>query len=204
MKFVKDNLIGLLVLILLLTLFIERCNKPVEPTPPPKIVRDTVWVKHDSIVYSKPQVIKTIRMNYHDSLIYIPDTNYSKLVLQYQEVVNQLLAKNILLDSVRIDTNGYVKIVDTVQKNLVVGRSTQVNVKYPVIKETVTLYPKPVNQVYIGGDIGGSKTSLINQVRAGVILKNKKDQIFSASVGLGIDGQPTYGVGSYWKIKLVR
>lgn len=202
MKFVKDNLVSLVVLALVAIIFLQRCNeKPITPETP-KVVRDTVWVKHDSIVYSKPQVIKTIRMNYHDSLIYIPDTNYSKLVLQYQEVVNQLLAKNIQVDSISVDTNGYVKIVDTVQKNLVVGRSTEVSVKYPVIKETTTIYPKPVNQVYIGGDIGGTKTSIINQVRAGIILKNKKDQIFSASVGLGIDGQPTYGVGSYWKIKL--
>ncbi len=180
MKYIKDNLTGLLVLVLLLTLFIERCNKPVEPTPPPKIVRDTVWVKHDSVVYSKPQLVETIQMSSKDSLIYVPDTNYSKLVLQYQEVVNQLLIKNIQVDSVRIDTNGYVKIVDTVQKNLIVGRSTQVSVKYPVVKETITLYPKPVNQVYIGGDVEGSQTSLINQVRTGVILKNKKDQIFTA------------------------
>jgi len=204
MKYIKDNLTGLLVLILLLTLFIERCNKPVEPTPPPKIVRDTVWVKHDSVVYSKPQLVETIQMSSKDSLIYVPDTNYSKLVLQYQEVVNQLLIKNIQVDSVRIDTNGYVKIVDTVQKNLIVGRSTQVSVKYPVVKETITLYPKPVNQVYIGGDVGGSQTSLINQVRTGVILKNKKDQIFTASVGLNTDGQPVFGLGSYWKLKLKK
>jgi len=204
MKYIKDNLTGLLVLILLLTLFIERCNKPVEPTPPPKIVRDTVWVKHDSVVYSKPQLVETIQMSSKDSLIYVPDTNYSKLVLQYQEVVNQLLIKNIQVDSVRIDTNGYVKIVDTVQKNLIVGRSTQVSVKYPVVKETITLYPKPVNQVYIGGDVEGSQTSLINQVRTGVILKNKKDQIFTASVGLNTDGQPVFGLGSYWKIKLKK
>jgi hypothetical protein len=204
MKYIKDNLTGLLVLVLLLTLFIERCNKPVEPTPPPKIVRDTVWVKHDSVVYSKPQLVETIQMSSKDSLIYVPDTNYSKLVLQYQEVVNQLLIKNIQVDSVRIDTNGYVKIVDTVQKNLIVGRSTQVSVKYPVVKETITLYPKPVNQVYIGGDVEGSQTSLINQVRTGVILKNKKDQIFTASVGLNTDGQPVFGLGSYWKIKLKK
>ncbi len=204
MKYIKDNLTGLLVLVLLLTLFIERCNKPVEPTPPPKIVRDTVWVKHDSVVYSKPQLVETIQMSSKDSLIYVPDTNYSKLVLQYQEVVNQLLIKNIQVDSVRIDTNGYVKIVDTVQKNLIVGRSTQVSVKYPVVKETITLYPKPVNQVYIGGDVEGSQTSLINQVRTGVILKNKKDQIFTASVGLNTDGQPVFGLGSYWKLKLKK
>lgn len=201
MKFLKDNLVSLLVLVLIVALSIERCNKkPITPQQPPKVVHDTVWVKKDSIIYSKPKIIKTI--DFKDSLIYIPDTNYAKLVLQYQEVVNQLLAKNIHSDSLSIDTNGYVKIIDTVQKNVIVGRSAQVSMKYPVIKETVTIYPKPVNQLYVGGDVSGNKTSLINQVRAGVILKTKKDQIFTASVGLSVTGQPLYGVGSYWKIKL--
>lgn len=201
MKFIKNNLIVVLVLVLLIALLIERCNKPVEPTPPPKIVRDTVWLKHDSIVYSKPKVIKTIEIRSKDSLIYIPDTSYPKLVLQYQEVVNQLVAKNIHVDTVRIDSNGYVKIVDTVQKNLIIGRSTEVNIKYPVIKETVTIFPKKVTQLYIGGDVAGTQTSLINQVRAGLVLKNKNDQVFSAHVGLNTNGQPVFGLGSYWKLK---
>jgi len=200
MKFFKDNLVSLVVLVLVAIIFIQRCNnKPVAPEPP-KVIRDTVWVKKDSFIYSKPKVIKTI--NFKDSLIYLPDTSYAKLVLQYQTIVNQLLAKNIHLDSIAIDTNGYVKIIDTVQKNVIVGRSTQVSIKYPIIKETTTIYPKPVNQLYVGGDVGGNKTSIINQVRAGVILKTKKDQIFTASVGLSVTGQPLYSVGSYWKIKL--
>jgi len=202
MKLIKDDLFSLVIIVLLLTLFIERCNdKPVVPEPP-KVVRDTVWVKHDSVVYTKPQIIKTIQSTVKDSLIYIPDTNYAKLVLQYQEVVNQLLSKNILSDSIRIDTNGYVKIIDTVQKNLIVGRSTKVDVKYPVIKETVTIIPKPVTQVYVGGGIDGTQTALINQVRAGILLKNKKDQIYGVSAGINTSGQVIYGVQSFWKIKL--
>lgn len=202
MKLIKDDLFSLVIIVLLLTLFIERCNdKPVVPEPP-KVVRDTVWVKHDSVVYSKPQVINTIRISSKDSLIYVPDTNYAKLVLQYQEVVNQLLSKNVLSDSIRIDTNGYVKITDTIQKNLIVGRSSKVNIKYPVIKETITIYPKPVNQVYIGGGIDGSQIALINQVRAGILLKNKKDQIYGVSAGINTSGQVVYGLSSYWKIKI--
>lgn len=202
MKFVKDNLVSLLVLVLLISVVIERCNdKPIAPKPP-KVVRDTVWVKYDSIVYSKPKVIKTIHVKYKDSLIYTPDTSYPKLLIQYQEVVNQLLSKNILFDSIRIDTNGYVIIRDTIQKNSIVGRDSRVNIKYPVIKETITVYPKPVNQLYVGGGIDGTQTALINQVRAGILLKNRKDQIYGVSVGLNTRGELVYGVQSYWKIKL--
>ena len=197
----KDNLLGILILVLIAIVFIQRCDKPVEVIEP-QIVRDTVWVKHDSIIHSKPKVIKTIEVETKDSLVYLPDTNYQVLLSQYKDVVNQLLVKNITFDSIRIDTNGYVKIYDTLQKNLIIGRSSEVFISYPIIKETITLQQKPKNQLYMGGGVSGSKNTLISQVRAGVLLKNKKDQIYGASVSIGLEGIPIYGIDSYWKIKL--
>jgi hypothetical protein len=127
----------------------------------------------------------------HDTIInqYIPDTNYAKLVIQYQEIVNQLLAKNIMEDSVRIDSNGYVKITDTVQKNLIVGRGTQVNIKYPIITETITLPAKKVNQLYVG---------------ASALLKTRNDFLFGGSLSINTYGDLQYGVNAFWKIKLKK
>lgn len=200
MKFIKDNFVSLIVLVLVLVLFLERCKQPVPEQQGPKIIRDTQWVKKDSLVFSKPQIIN--RVTAHDTVInnYIPDTNYGKLVIQYQNLVNQLLTKNIHLDSIRIDSNGYVKILDTVQKNEIVGRSTEVKMKYPVIKETIILPPKLTNQLYIGGGIYGSQG--VSGIKGGLLYKNKKDQIFGGSVGVNSAGQLVYGIDSYWKIRL--
>lgn len=202
MSFIKSNVLNFIVLVLLTVILLQRCNSGKDTYIPPSIKRDTVWVVKDSLITSKPSVIKTIQITSHDTIInhYIPDTNYNKLVVQYQEVVKELLAKNIHSDSIRIDTNGYVKITDTVQKNLIIGRVTEMNIKYPIIKETITLHQKPVNQLYIGGGIGASQNALINQVRAGVILKTKKDKIFGVNVGISTQGTVVYGFDSYWKI----
>jgi len=203
MNFVKTNFTTIIVIVLLCVVILQRCeNKPASSAP--TIVRDTQWVKKDSVIYTKPSVINTIKITSHDTIInhYIPDTNYNKLVKQYQDVVNQLLAKNIHSDSIRIDTNGYVKITDTVQKNLIVGRSTEYNIKYPVITNTITIHPKQVNQLYVGGGVGLSPA--INQLKTGLLLKNKKDQIFGASVAITPQGQLIYGVESYWKIKIKK
>ena len=202
---VGGNIHNLIVIVLILILLLQRCNE--NPIPDvPTVVRDTTWIIKDSTVYSKPQIIKTIPVDVsRDTIInhYIPDTNYQKLVLQYQDVVNQLLAKNIHSDSIRIDTNGYVKIIDTVQKNLIVGRSTKVDVKYPVIKETIIQPAPKVNQVYAGGQISGQTGGqVINGINAGLLLKNKRDQIYGVNVGLNTNGQVSYGLQSYWKIKL--
>lgn len=203
--FVKNNFLSLIVLILLIIILLQRCDSNKTPDVP-TIIRDTVWVHNDTTVISKPQIIKTIPVDVsRDTIInhYIPDTNYQKLVLQYQDVVNQLLAKNIQVDSVRIDTNGYVKIIDTVQKNLIVGRTTKVDVKYPVIKETIIQPAPKVNQVYAGGQISGQTGGqVINGINAGLLLKNKRDQIYGVNVGLNSNGQISYGLQSYLKIKL--
>jgi len=203
MQFIKNNLLNLVIGVLLLVVILQKCNQPVTPDAP-TIVRDTAWVVKDSLIVSKPQIIKSISVESHDTIInqYVPDTNYAKLVLQYQEVVNQLLTKNILADSIRIDTNGYVKITDTVQKNLIVGRGTQVNIKYPIIKETVTIPPKKVTQLYVGGAIQASPA--INQAGVGALLKTRNDFLFGGSLGVNTNGNLQYGVGAYWKIKLKK
>jgi hypothetical protein len=203
MQFIKNNFFNLLVAVLLVIILLQKCSQPVEPVVP-TVVRDTTWIVKDSLVYSKPQVIKTIKVESHDTIInhYVPDTNYAKLVVQYQEVVNTLLAKNIHLDSIRIDSNGYVKITDTVQRNLLVGRSSEVNIRYPIIKETVTIFPKKVTQLYIGGVVQGNPG--ISQISVGALLKTRNDFLFGTSLGVNTDGNLQYGAGAYWKLKLKK
>ena len=201
MQLVKNNLLSFTILVLLVIILLQRCEPP-KPSEEPKVVRDTTWIVKDSLIASKPQVTKTIQIESHDTIInhYIPDTNYQKLVAQYQEVVNELLAKNIHSDSIRIDTNGYVKITDTVQKNLIVGRSVQSKITYPIITETITLPAKKTNQLYVGGAF---QTNAQNQqISVGALLKTRNDFLFGGSLSVNTYGDFMYGVGTYWKLKL--
>jgi len=203
---IKSNLLSLIIVILLIITVLQRCGSN-ESVDVPKIVRDTMWVSNDTTIVSKPQVIKTIPYEVSRETIikeYLPDSNYAGLLKQYEDLVSQLLAKNIMQDSIRIDTNGYVKNTDTVQKNLIVGRSTEVSMKYPIIKETVTIPQKKVTQLYLGGQVSASQGQLINGLNGGLLLKNKKDQIYGVTVGVNTDGNISYGLQSYWKIKLKK
>ncbi len=114
------------------------------------------------------------------------------------------MSSRVYEDSVKIDTTGYFKIKDTVSKNLLLGRSFSYKIKYPTIKETITIHPKPINQLYIGGGVEGNKIDVVSGIKAGVLFKNKKDQIFGIHTGLNRQGNITFGVDSYWKIKLKR
>jgi hypothetical protein len=187
---------------LLLIVILQQCKGTPE-IEAPTVVRDTVLVVKESLTVTKPQLVETIES--HDSIImkeYVPDTNYAKLVAQYQEVVNQLLAKNIMQDSVAIDSVGYVKITDTVQKNLVIGRSTKVNIRYPIIRETITLPAKKTNQLYVGGAILASPAP--NAIMGSALLKTRNDFLFGGSLSINTYGDLQYGIHSYWKIKLKK
>lgn len=200
--FLQKNFLSLVTLALVLVVLLQRCGEP-KPVDAPTVVRDTVWVHKDSTVYSKPQLIKTIPIDVsRDTIInnYIPDTNYQKLVIQYQSVVNELLAKNLFVDTLKIDTLGWVRVQDTVTKNLLLNRTFKWHIKYPVIKETITLPAPRKNQLYVGGEVEGDKTNLVSGVNAGLLFKNKKDQIFGLKAGLNSNGQPSLGISSFWKI----
>lgn len=205
-KELRSNIFNLIVLVLIAIVLIQRCNDaPSGQSDSVKIIRDTMWVSNDTTIVSKPQIIKTIPYEVSRETIikeYLPDSNYAGLLKQYEDLVSQLLAKNIMQDSIRIDTNGYVKITDTVQKNLIVGRSTEVSMKYPIIKETIIQPAFKTRQLYLGGQVSASQGQLINGLNGGLLLKNKKDQIYGVTVGLNTQGQVFYGLQSYWKLKL--
>ena len=201
MKINFNNILSIAILILAVIIVLQRSNSSPDIIEKPIIIRDTVWQKKDSVIYTSPKVVQSIPVKVVSEK-YLPDPNYEKLVLQYQELVKLHLAKNIQKDSVQIDSIGFVKVTDTVQNNIVQNRKWEYNIKYPIIKETIIQPPKKVNQLYIGGGLQGNRYNIINSIHGGLLYKNKKDQIYGLSVGINTNGQIVYGVSSYWKIKI--
>ena len=200
MKINFNNILSIAILILAVIIVLQRSNSSPDIIEKPIVIRDTVWQKKDSVIYTSPKVVQTIPVKIISEK-YLPDPNYDKLVLQYQELVKLHLSKNVQKDSVQIDSIGFIKVTDTVQNNVVQNRKWEYNIKYPIIKETVIQPPKRVNQLYIGGGLQGNQYNIINSINGGILYKNKKDQIYGLSVGINTNGQAVYGVSSYWKIK---
>jgi hypothetical protein len=202
MNFIKTNFLSLIILLLIVLLFIGRCSKP-NVIEKPIIVRDTIWVEKAGGGQSVPHLTHSIPLGYNQifkETKYLPDTNYQKLLVQYRDLLELYFSKNVLNDRLKIDSIGYVDVTDTVTKNLISNRTFKYNLKYPVIKETIIIPPKRINQLYIGGGIEGNATSLVHQINAGLLLKNKKDQIYGVYTGINMQGQMQFGIQSYWKI----
>ena len=163
MKISFNNILSIAILILAVIIIFKRINSSPDIVERPIIVRDTVWQKKDSVIYTSPKVVQTIPIKIISEK-YLPDPNYDKLVLQYQELVKLHLAKNIQKDSVQIDSIGFVKVTDTVQNNVVQNRKWEYNIKYPIIKEIIIQPTKKTNQLYIGGGLQGNQYNIINSI----------------------------------------
>lgn len=208
MEFVKNNIISLIILIVLLLVLLKTCRQAPAATSSTVIVKDTVWVHKDSTIYNEPQILESVPYPV-DRITkeYLPDTNYDALVKKYMGLVDKYLATNIALDSIRIDSIGYVRILDSISKNMVVGRSVTYKLKYPTIKEiitkTVTIPEEKRRQVYIGGGVFVDPVTtdniLFKNANAGLLYKSKKDQIIGA--GVQWDGKTiNYGLSTYLKL----
>lgn len=200
MKINFNNILSIAILILAVIIVLQRSDSSPDIIEKSIVIRDTIWQKKDGVIYTSPKVVQTIPVKIISEK-YLPDPNYDKLVLQYQELVKLHLSKNVQKDSVQIDSIGFVRVTDTVQNNVVQNRKWEYNIKYPIIKETIIEPPKKVNQLYIGGGLQGNQYNIINSINGGILYKNKKDQLYGLSIGVNTNGQVVYGVSSYWKIK---
>jgi hypothetical protein len=205
--FITKNFVTLILGIVVLLLILQRCNAPKIDTPEPVIVTkiDTVFTIKDSIVYRTPKPIKIIiRDTLPQEFTEVSKQDCDSLRESYISLAKRFTAQNIYKDTLKLDSVGQVVVNDTTYLNELVGRSYEYKYSIPTITKTITITTpqKPKNQLYFGGGLEGNKTNIINQINAGLLLKNKKDQIFGITTGIDITGQVNYGINSYWKIKL--
>ena len=201
------NLTIIIICLLIIIILLQRlgCISVGSVTPPKsdtlKIV-DTLWKKHDSLIYKKVPV----KIIIHDTLPpeYYPDPMYDSLKVQYEELAQEFLAKKIYVDTLKIpQLKGLFVVSDTVKNNSLIGRSWTADYIIPIVKETITKEATPKSQLYFGGGFALSGITL-NSVQTGLLYKTRKEHIISAYAGLDFSGRLSYGIQSYWKINLKK
>lgn len=203
----NKNILSLAVIVLIAIIVLQRtgCGPDKAPKGPDTVVvHDTTYEVRDSLIIKKMTVYKTLPP-VHDTLPpqYIADTNYAALKVQYEKLLGLFLARNVYVDSLKLDSVGYVVVSDTVHSNKLDNRGYKYHYKIPTIHTTTTItkYAPLKNQLYAGGGIGGNKTLGVTSLNAGVLLKTKSDQIYSVTVGTNTEGQISYGFQTFWKLK---
>lgn len=156
---------NLLILALLIVLFFFMFSDPrqVENKVVTKI--DTLEVHHDTTIYKKG---KNIPYEVLDS-IYLIDTfpihDTAYIVKDYKEI-------KAYSDILRIDTDNYVYIKDTISQNKILGRGYDAHFVQKTITITHDIYHKPKNELYLG--LIGDLRRFDNRIGVGVGINYKK------------------------------
>lgn len=208
MSGIKTNIIYILIIALLIMILYVTCNRQKS--------QDVLLTSHDTTtqvryVYykdttkSKPTVIQRMRDTVFENTVeYVPSENYNDLVQQFTELKQMLLSKNTYSDSIHLDSLGWVKITDTVQKNELVGRNVVKDIKIPIKELTIvkTIEAEKRRALYLGGSIFYVKNPMTN-ISGGFMYKDKHDRLFGAQAQW--DGKNiNYGVSGYLKLSFKK
>ena len=210
-EFLNKNLVSLIVLALLIIVYLQRCSGEGDGTKSGVNTHDTIIIEHhhyhDSTIISKPTIINRIAAKVEDiPLKMLPNTDSAILRAQYDSLLQLYYSKNISTDSIKIDSIGTVKLIDTLSQNNIVSRkwNYKFDIKERLTTITNTIYPKSKIQLYAGIGILGNEEDIVNGVEIGFLLKNKKDQMFGISAQKMIDWPVEYGIQTYWKVNLKK
>lgn len=211
MAFIKNNLQFILILALFAIIFLQRAgdSKPVDAKPIVITVVDSSWKERQQpIINVTPSITNKIPASQGPKgtdTMYLPSPEDSILRIQYKALRDSLLASNIYNQTLKYDSSS-ITLTDTVHNNKLTGRSYSFHLKYPEVTKTITIKEpyKPVNQVYFGGGLLVTPPILLNGVKAGIIYKNKKDQIYTGEIVQQFSNGTSFSVGMYWKLKLKK
>lgn len=197
----KTIIIAILAVIILL---LNTC----EPSPKPG---ETIYVKGEPYEVIKTEIdtfVKTVKQVVYKpgKTIYKEPTVYPSDSICYQNldsVARSYYAMNIYKDTLKLEENlGYITVTDTIRQNELQGRVWKSFVNKVIVKEKVFVKQAPRTQVYIGAVAGFDRVKAVNFVGPSLLLKTKKDHIYSLSVGLSPNNIVAVQAGLYWKIKL--
>lgn len=161
--------------------------------------KETTYVKTDTIwKETKDTITKNVKVI---SVKYIPvkETIFKNIDTCNKEYNKQTIYR----DTIKLDSIGDIKIIDTVFQNRLGKRTIFKDYKIPLVTKTITIIKaqQPNRQLYIGGNLFGDRRTL-QMITPGLLYKDKKDRIYQLNVGVNFDGTFTYGVGTYFKIKI--
>lgn len=130
------------------------------------ITKIDTLIKHDTIrKYKKGDAIPFVVLDTIYQIDEVHDTTY---------IVNDYNKVKVYTDTLRINTDNYVSIQDTISQNKIFGRGYNAHFTEKTIVVTNNVYHKPKNELYVG--LIGDLRRFDNKIGAGVGLNYKKQK----------------------------
>ena len=156
------NILILALIFVVLFFVLAPHNKGVDRV----ITKIDTLIKHDTIKkYKKGDAIPFVVLDTIYQIDEVHDTTY---------IVNDYNKVKVYTDTLRINTDNYVSIQDTISQNKIFGRGYNAHFTEKTIVVTNNVYHKPKNELFVGliGDLRRSD----NKIGAGVGLNYKKQK----------------------------
>lgn len=130
------------------------------------ITKIDTLIKHDTIrKYKKGDSIPFVVLDTIYQIDEVHDTTY---------IVNDYNKVKVYTDTLRINTDNYVSIQDTITQNKIIGRSFIAQISEKMIYKTTFIERQPKNELYVG--LIGDLRRFDNKIGAGVGLNYKKQK----------------------------
>lgn len=178
-------------------LYLRMCGSKCPPAQEVvKHFRDTTYVHvQDTINNYIPKITKVIQpVN-----IYHTD---SVIILQHidtQAVLHDYYVTRYYSDTAGTEF-GDIVVQDSISQNRITSRRWITDFSIPIIKDCVVVADKKRNQIYIGGGVMGSPTSLISGFEADFTLRNKREQEYYLGGSILTKGDYYFRIGTRFKI----
>lgn len=166
-EFILKHIWQLLFLIAVIVIFfMDTCNEP--------IVKE-----HNN--YITNTVYDTI--TYHDT-VYKPIVRYKYIVkrdsvIDTVFVIKDYFTKYFYSDVILNDSNGFIRVMDTLYQNRIISRKTSMKLTPTTIYVTKKINAELHNHFYIGGGVGGSLNSF--GIDGCIMFINKKNRAYELS-----------------------
>lgn len=187
-NYFKNITILALVVFVLLLIIQRSCFTPIPPVNP----NDTI-IK----IETRWDTIRLISKVYIPKLDTIIRVDTIKGKVDTLEILKDYFSKCYYVDTINLDTLGFILIKDTITQNKIHSRQTSSNLYIPTITITKTVIENK-RELYWGVGLGLTTTQ-INCLEGNLLYKNKKKQMYSLGIGIDPEFKPVFSGHMFWK-----
>jgi len=170
-------------------LYQSQCSKKPDVEPEVIVTIETKW---DTVSVTQTEYVpkwRTRVVTKHDTIPSDIDT---------MSILKDYYSKFHYVDTLTLDTLGYLVLSDTISKNSIVSRSFSSGITIPTTTITKEIYLKK-REFFWGMGLNGDPSQL-NYLGGEFMYKNKQRNMFGVGVGVNQDLQPVFSGRMYWKI----
>ena len=189
----KNNLQILLFIALVIIILSSRiCSFDKNIEPGKTITVTETLISYDTINNTIPKYIPKWKTKIEIDTFYAP--------IDTMKVLRDYYAKYLYVDTIKIDTIGYLVVKDSITENKILSRNIKTDILLPVttITTTNTTYINKL-EFYLGLKVQG-RADQLNYIGGEFLLKTKQRQAYSLGVGLNNELKPIISGGLYFKL----